>query len=136
MIIENCDPSDYDILIIPGGDPTPFTEEPRLLNLIRSFDEKGKIIAAICGGTAFLATAGVLQKKKYSTSIAEDPSYQHYFNHTFKSESDVTVCDNVITAEGNAYVEFAVAVGKELKVFKDREDELETVLFFKNQLRG
>ena len=136
MNIEACNPHDYDVLIIPGGEPDPFVKDDRVLNLIREFDDQGKVISAICGGSAFLAAAGVLRKRKYSTSIDDDLAYKHYFNEAFKSETDVTVCENLITAEGNAYVEFAVAVGKRLEIFKDREDELETVLFFKNQLRG
>lgn len=136
MDIEACNPKGYDVLIIPGGEPDPFVKDDRILNLIRAFDEQGKVISAICGGSAFLAAAGVLRERKYSTSIDDDPTYKHYFNDTFKSETDVTTCGNLITAEGSAYVEFAVAVGKELKLFKDREDELETVLYFKNQLRG
>ena len=136
MNIEACNPKDYDVLIIPGGEPDPFVKDDRVLNLIREFDDQGKVISAICGGSAFLAAAGVLRKRKYSTSIDDDLAYKHYFNEAFKSETDVTVCENLITAEGNAYVEFAVAVGKRLEIFKDREDELETVLFFKNQLRG
>ncbi len=136
MNIEACNPNDYDVLIIPGGEPEPFIKDERVLNLIREFDDQGKLISAICGGSAFLAAAGVLRKRKYSTSIDDDLAYKHYFNEAFKSETDVTVCGNLITAEGNAYVEFAVAVGKILEIFKDREDELETVLFFKNQLRG
>lgn len=135
MSIEACDPADYDILIIPGGEPAPFDKDDRLLSLIRGFDEQGKWISAICGGPAFLAEAGVLRERKYSTSIDDNPEYTRYFNDKFMSETDVTVCENLITAEGNAYIEFAVAVGNELKIFKDREDELETVLFFKNQLR-
>ncbi len=134
--IEACNPIDYDILIIPGGEPAPLDKDDRLLNLIRGFDEQDKLISAICGGTTFLAAAGVLRERKYSTSIDDNPKYTHYFNDKFMSGTDVTVCENLITAEGNAYIEFAVAVGKELNIFKDREDELETVLFFKNQLRG
>lgn len=136
MNIGACNANDYDVLIIPGGEPEPFIKDERVLNLIREFDDQGKLISAICGGSAFLAAAGVLRKRKYSTSIDDDLAYKHYFNEAFKSETDVTVCENLITAEGNAYVEFAVAVGKILEIFKDREDELETVLFFKNQLRG
>ncbi|WP_281974382.1 DJ-1/PfpI family protein [Halobacillus litoralis] len=136
MGIEACDPADYEILIIPGGEPAPFDKEERLLNLIKSFDEQGKIIAAICGGPTFLAAADVLRERKYSTSIDDDPEYFSYFNEDNMSESDVTVSENLITAEGNAYIEFAIAVGKVLNIFEDREDELETVLFFKNQLRG
>ncbi|WP_082232772.1 DJ-1/PfpI family protein [Halobacillus massiliensis] len=134
--IEDCDPSDFDILIIPGGEPAPFDKDERLVNLVKGFDEQGKKVAAICGGPAFLAAAGVLRERKYSTSIDDNPEYSHYFNEKFMSEKDVTVCENLITAEGNAYIEFAIAVGKELRIFEDREDELETVLFFKNQLRG
>ncbi|WP_181347034.1 DJ-1/PfpI family protein [Thalassobacillus sp. CUG 92003] len=134
--IEACDPSDYDILIIPGGEPAPFHKEERVLNLIRGFDEQGKRMAAICGGPTFLAAAGVLRERTYSTSIDDNPAYADYFNDHFLSEKDVTVCENLITAEGNAYIEFAIAVGKELNIFDDREDELETVLFFKNQLRS
>ena len=134
--IEACDPSGYDILIIPGGESAPFDKDERLLNLIRRFDEQDKFIAAICGGTVFLGAAGVLRERNYSTSIDDGQKDANYFNRRFMSEKDVTVCENLITAEGNAYIEFAVAVGKELRIFKDREDELETVLFFKNQLRG
>ncbi|MFG6147636.1 DJ-1/PfpI family protein [Halobacillus sp. B23F22_1] len=133
--IEECDPTHYDVLIIPGGTPAPLDKEERLLNFIRRFDEQGKYIAAICGAPTFLAAAGILRERKYSTSI-DEPEYQHYFDETFKSEADVTISENVITAEGNAYIEFGIAVGKELKIFDDREDELETILFFKNQLRS
>ena len=117
MNIEACNPNDYDVLIIPGGEPDPFVKDDRVLNLIREFDDQGKVISAICGGSAFLAAAGVLRKRKYSTSIDDDLAYKHYFNEAFKSETDVTVCENLITAEGNAYVEFAVAVGKRLEIF-------------------
>lgn len=134
--IEACDPADYDILIIPGGEPAPIVGEERLLNLIRSFDIEGKRIAAICGGPTFLSAAGVLRDRKFSTSVDDEPKYAHYFKGKNLSEIGVTVSENLITAEGNAYIEFGIAVGKELKIFEDREDELETVLFFKNQLRG
>lgn len=134
--IEVCDPNDYDILIIPGGDPSSLYKDERLMNLIREFDNEGKLIAAICGGTVFLAAAGVLRERRYSTLIDDNTEYSQYFNDKFISETNVTLCENLITAEGNAYIEFAVTVGKKLNVFKDREDELETVLFFKNQLRG
>ncbi|MBM7553236.1 DJ-1/PfpI family protein [Thalassobacillus pellis] len=134
--IEAVDPADYEMIIIPGGEPSPFDKDERLLNLLKGFDEQGKGIAAICGGPTFLAAADVLRERKYSTSIDDNPEYAHYFNEKYMSEADVTVCENLITAEGNAYIEFAIAVGKELNIFEDREDELETVLFFKNQLRG
>ncbi|GAA0592882.1 type 1 glutamine amidotransferase family protein [Virgibacillus siamensis] len=134
--VEACDSADYDILVIPGGEPAPVIREEHLLNLIRAFDKQDKWIAAICGAPAFLASAGILRDRNFTTSVANEPEYVDYFKGMDLSETDVTVSENLITAEGNAYIEFAVAVGKELNIFKDREDELETVLYFKNQLRG
>ncbi|WP_077325048.1 DJ-1/PfpI family protein [Virgibacillus siamensis] len=136
LLIEAVDPADFDILVIPGGEPEPLVAEDDLLNIIRAFDNEHKWIAAICGASTFLAAASILHDRKFSTSVDDEPEYAHYFDGKNLSEADVTVCENLITAEGNAYIEFAIAVGKELNIFEDREDELETVLFFKNQLRG
>ncbi|WP_377890085.1 DJ-1/PfpI family protein [Alkalihalobacillus sp. R86527] len=105
------------------------------VTLIQRFDEKKKWIAAICGASTLLGISSVLRDREYSTSI-EIEEFPTCFDPAYKSKADLTVCENLITAEGNAYVEFAVAVGNELDLFHDREDELETVLFFKNQLRG
>ncbi|QST00912.1 DJ-1/PfpI family protein [Pontibacillus sp. ALD_SL1] len=133
--IDECSGEDYDLLIIPGGDPEPLLEESKISQLIQEFDRSSKWIAAICGASTFLGASSVLREREYSTSI-EIEEFPTCFNPAYKSKADVTVCENLITAEGNAYVEFAVAVGKELYLFEDREDELETVLFFKNQLRS
>ncbi|KUP05751.1 thiJ/PfpI family protein [Bacillus coahuilensis p1.1.43] len=135
QLIEECQIEDYSILIIPGGNPEPLVNNEKLIKLIQDFDSQNKWIAAICGAPTLLGASDVIRDREYTTSmnIADFPTY---FNPTFKSKADVTVSENLITAEGNAYVEFAVAVGKQLGIFKDREDELETVLFFKNQLRG
>ncbi|WP_174612752.1 DJ-1/PfpI family protein [Virgibacillus ihumii] len=136
MLVEACNPADYDILVMPGGGPAPVVEEERLLDLIRAFEKQGRWIAAICGAPTFLAAAGVLRDRNFSTSVDDEQEYADYFKGTNLSETDVTVSENLITAEGNAYIEFGIEVGKKLNIFEDREDELETVLFFKNQLRG
>ncbi|KGP90257.1 thiJ/PfpI family protein [Pontibacillus chungwhensis BH030062] len=133
--IDECTAGEYDLLIIPGGDPVPLLEESKITTLIQEFDKKNKWIAAICGASTLLGASSVLREREYSTSI-EIEEFQAFFNPTYKSKTDVTVCENLITAEGNAYIEFAIATGKQLNLFEDREDELETVLFFKNQLRN
>ncbi|MCA0173993.1 DJ-1/PfpI family protein [Bacillus sp. RAR_GA_16] len=133
--VDRCRVQDYDILILPGGDPEPLIHDKRLLSLIKEFDEQNKWIAAICGASTLLGASSVLRNREYSTSI-ELSEFPAFFRPELKSKADVTVCENLITAEGNGYVEFAVAVGKQLKLFQDREDELETMLFFKNLLRG
>lgn len=134
-LVDECHVMDYDILIIPGGDPEPLLNDKKLQQLIQAFDKNNKWVAAICGASTFLGSSSVLRNRMYSTSI-DISKFPDSFDPKYKSRADLTVCENLITAEGNAYVEFAVEVGKQLDLFEAREDELETVLFFKNQLRG
>ncbi len=58
-------PEDYDALVIPGGRAPEYLRlNPRVLEIVRHFDEAGKPIAAICHGLQILAAAGVLRGKK------------------------------------------------------------------------
>lgn len=73
--IEACNPSNYNILIIPGGEPAPFDKDERLLTLIRGFDKQGKWIAAMCGGPhswrrlAFCAKESIQHNDRVSQSF-------------------------------------------------------------------
>jgi len=134
-LLADVDPARYDALIIPGGEPLPLAKEGNIKALIQSFHQEDKLVAGICGGTVYLAAAGILDGRPYSTSV-ENEDHLAFFEQERRSSGDVTIDRNVITAEGNAYVEFAIEVSKALRLFQDREDELETVLFFKNALRG
>lgn len=48
--LDQMDPGDYEALVIPGGEPYPLFENQSLIQLIRSFHEQNKLIAAICAG--------------------------------------------------------------------------------------
>lgn len=69
--IEEIDVKDYDALAIPGGfEEFGFYEEAydeRLLELIRSFDQQGKIIAAVCVGALPLGKSGILKNRRATT---------------------------------------------------------------------
>lgn len=53
--------SDYDALVLPGGRAPEYLRlNDRVLELVRSFAESNKPIAAICHGPQILAAAGVL----------------------------------------------------------------------------
>jgi len=56
---------EYDALIIPGGRaPDRMRINEGLVNIVKEFNEKGKIIAAICHGPQMLIEADVLRGKK------------------------------------------------------------------------
>jgi len=63
--------NDYDALAIPGGfDNAGFYEDAfdeKFLNMIRQFDNQGKIIAAICVAALPLAKSGVLKNRNATT---------------------------------------------------------------------
>lgn len=63
--------NDYDALAIPGGfEEFGFYEDAydeRLLNLIRDFNAKRKIIAAICVAALPLAKSGILKMRRATT---------------------------------------------------------------------
>ena len=67
-------PSDFDALVIPGGRAPEYLRlNPRVLEIVRHFDQAGKPIAAVCHGPQILAAAGVLQGRKCSCYPAVAP---------------------------------------------------------------
>ncbi len=72
-----CDPNQYDGLVIPGGRAPEYLRlNERLLQIVRSFHESNKPIAAICHGPQILAAAGVLKGKSCSAYPACAPEVQ------------------------------------------------------------
>lgn len=71
VLIDEIKIEEYDALAIPGGFGSyGFYEDEydeRFLNIIRRFDEAGKIIASICVGALPLGKSGVLEGRKGTT---------------------------------------------------------------------
>jgi protease I len=62
---EDVRPGDFDALVIPGGRAPEYLRlNPRVLELVQSFDKAKKPIAAICHGPQILAAAGVLGDRR------------------------------------------------------------------------
>ena len=56
----------YDILVLPGGVKSMelLRLDSKAINIVKQFDEKKKLIAAICSGTMMLISADILHNKK------------------------------------------------------------------------
>lgn len=64
----------FDALVVPGGRAPEYLRlDPRVLDLVRSFVDAGKPIAAICHGPQILAAAGVLKDRQCSCYPAVAP---------------------------------------------------------------
>lgn len=116
-------------LIIPGG--WYGETRPELINLIQSLNSKGKVIAAICGaGTVFLAKAGILDNVKYTTPASEwTKKHKEIFGEKdpFPRETfieDRVVRDkNIITAQGIAFIDFAIEICDYFNLFESKYDK-------------
>lgn len=61
--LDEVDPGEVDALVLPGGMPGTehLAADPRVLDLVRALDAKGRPLAALCAAPLVLATAGVLE---------------------------------------------------------------------------
>jgi putative intracellular protease/amidase len=119
---------DVEGLIICGGWYGDTRHE--LLQLINNLNLKNKLLGAICGaGTVFLAKAGVLKDVKYTTPIVEW-TYKHIEvfgeKDPFPRENFVlerVIRDrNIITAQGIAFVDFAIEICDWFNLFESQEE--------------
>ncbi|MBV4446148.1 DJ-1/PfpI family protein [Clostridium tyrobutyricum] len=98
--IDEINIDEYDALAIPGGfEEFGFYEEAydeRFLKLIREFDSRGKIIAAICVGALPLGKSGVLNNRKATTYHLRDAYRQEQLK-----EFGVNVVNEPIVVDRN-----------------------------------
>lgn len=108
----------YDGVILPGGMPgtSNLAADERVLALLRSFADAGKLTAAICAAPTVLAKAGLLTEKKAGCY----PGMEDQLTGANVSFDPVTVDGTVITSRGlGAAIPFGLSIvqyfeGKEL----------------------
>lgn len=125
--IKELNPQDIDLFIIPGGNPEPLYENAELREFIYKLNAENKLIAGICGGAELMAYYGLLDNKEAngdSQGFRVNESNRHVYDKIRIINKDVVRDGNCITAIGQAYVEFAVELGKAMNVFES-EDEIQ-----------
>lgn len=86
---------DYDALVLPGGRAPEYLRlDPRVLDIVRHFDQHKKPIAAICHGAQILTAAGVVSGKHCSCYPAVGPEVTASGGHYVEASS---ACDNAHT---------------------------------------
>ncbi len=92
---------DYDLVVLPGGLPgaTNLQKNPKVIEVLRDFNNKGKLIAAMCAAPIVLATAGVIEGK----NITSYPGYEEELQGAnYIDNENVVVDGNLITSRGPA----------------------------------
>lgn len=107
----DVNPDEYSAIILPGGNAYKvFLRSAALKNIIKSFNEKGKLVCAICASPAVLAAAGILDDK-------EATIYPGMEKEIPKPRSAKVVQDgNIITGQAaGAAILFALKIVENLK---------------------
>lgn len=110
---------DYFGLYIPGGTKGAYSlrDNENVLDLVKRFNDEGKIIAAICAGPVVLNEAGVLADKK-ATSF---PSMKDEMDKTktYVDDEIVVTDGNITTSRGAALTNYLAL--KLIEIIKDKD---------------
>lgn len=104
---------DSEGVIIPGGLPgaTNLRDDKRVIELVKSFYNDKKLVAAICAGPIVFGKANILSNH-FATSY---PGFESELGCAKYLENNVVFSDNVITSRGPATAfDFAFAIAKYL----------------------
>ncbi|MBD2211473.1 glutamine amidotransferase [Nostoc linckia FACHB-104] len=107
------------MLILPGGEAWDVGENTEILGPAKEFLAAGIPIAAICGATAGLARAGILDDKPHTSNAAEYLQATNYQGAAFYQNQPVVTAGNVITANSTAPLEFAYHIFKKLELYDE-----------------
>ncbi|MEM7374597.1 MAG: DJ-1/PfpI family protein [Bacteroidota bacterium] len=105
---EEVAPDEFDALAIPGGfEQAGFYEDAydeRFLELIRDFDKRDKLIAAICVAALPIGKSGVLHNRNATTyDLLEGKRIQQLANFgAIVQDQSMVVDKNIITSNGPA----------------------------------
>lgn len=95
--LDEVNPDDYAILILPGGAaPALLRKEPLALEIARSFMARGKPVAAICHGPQILSSAGLLRGRRATCYRSLADELQE--GGAFYEDREVVVDANLVTS--------------------------------------
>lgn len=124
---------DVEGLIIPGGSNDE--QRAELTQMIERLNAEHKLLAAICRGPVFLARAGVLEGRSYTTTyskeLAAELGVRDPFDRSRYRDAPVVRDGHVITARGNAFVDFAMEICDFFGYFDTQDEKAQTSRYFK-----
>jgi putative intracellular protease/amidase len=110
IALDALDPADSALLVLPGADLWDAGGGERFAAAARRFLDAGVPVAAICGATAGLARAGLLDTRRHTSAAAEYLAATGYAGGEYYVEARAVADGDVITAGPQSPVQFARAV--------------------------
>lgn len=132
-VLSDLSTEEVEVFIVPGGDPAVLEKSQGFYNFLGKLKETDCCIGAICAGPVHLARAGILNDRRFTTSL--EPATMPEFSAGDFVQAPVVVDGKIVTANPEGYVDFALALGRVMNIFEDEVDYQETINFFKYHKR-
>jgi putative intracellular protease/amidase len=129
MLLDDLDPASSNLLILPGADMWDAGGGGAFAAAAGRFLDAGVPVAAICGATAGLARAGLLNKRHHTSAAAGYLIATGYAGSEYYVEERAVVDGDLITAGPQSPVQFASAALGRLGLASDRTLEAYEDLF-------
>jgi 4-methyl-5(b-hydroxyethyl)-thiazole monophosphate biosynthesis len=121
--------SDYEFVVVPGGGYVSkvVDQDTKIKGLVKEFDQRGKLVAAICAGPRFLGQAGLLNGKSFTAYHGSEVDMPlGIYLPKQKAVRDI----NIITARGaGAIYEFSYEIVKYLLGEEKADALLKNILY-------
>lgn len=130
----NVDVTKYKIILVPGGDPESVISNKQIDEILQRANKQGSIIGAICAGPLVLAKAGLIKGRNFTHGYGDhykDFLKPYWAEANFFNEQVVSD-GNIITAQPQGHIDFAVDVAVAAGVYTD----LDKAKYLKRYYRG
>lgn len=127
--IDAIDPSDFDLLVIPGGPQVPeLKANPKVLALVKWYmAHPEKYVAAICAAPTILGELGYLKGRDYTVFPTMDGDFGGRFHRQY-----AVVDGHLITGDGPAAaIAFGLAILKTV-LGEDVRDQVASGMFYQD----
>lgn len=93
------DPRKYDVLVIPGGGaPKTIRNNPVAIQIVKTFFNSNKVVAAICHGPQILVSANVIRNRHLTSYKRDDVPEEVGSAGGIWEDKEVVVDGNLITS--------------------------------------
>ncbi len=132
-LLAGLEPADSDLLILPGAELWDAGGGEAFAAAAGRFLEAGVPVAAICGATAGLARAGLLDERSHTSASAEYLEMTGYAGGEHYVDERAVVDGDLITAGPQSPVQFARAALERLGLASERTLEAYEALFHRGE---
>lgn len=133
-LLDDLDPANSDLLVMPGARMWDAGGGERFAAVAGRFLDAGVPVAAICGATAGLARAGLLDGRSHTSASAEYLAMTGYARAERYLDQRAVIDGDLITAGPQSPVQFARATLERLGLADERTLEAYEALFDRGDL--